>query len=127
MSNKTNRKNRTDLTVNWPSSNEYFTVKDLFQLNPQFIKITLRVRLRKAIEEQRTVAVIGTMMGSKGRPSLVYAMTPVSQELVESARQNKQMSIVGENELVKVLEITPTADPVNVEDVQVVGEPVSVE
>jgi type III secretion system FlhB-like substrate exporter len=117
MSNKTNRKNRTNQTPNWPSSNGYFTVNELFQANPEIIKITLRVKLKKAIDEAKSIAVIGSKKGSHGRPSLVYAMTPVSQEVINKAR-SEGIDIVGDTDLVKVLEITPvneaTATPVQV-------------
>ena len=108
MSNKPNRKNRTDLVVNWPTNGKHFTVNDLFDLNPEFIRITLRVRLQKAITETKTVAVIGTLAGNKGRPKQVYVMTPVSREIIEEARLNEKITIVPDGELVKVLEITPT-------------------
>ena len=105
MSNKTTRKNRTNLTLKWPDS-EYFTVNELFDANPEFIRITLRVRLKKEIDEAKAVAVIGSKKGSHGRPALVYTMTPVSQETIDKARTDG-IDIVGDNDLVKVLEITP--------------------
>ena len=106
MSNKTTRKNRTNLTLKWPSTTGYFTVNELFESNPEFIRITLRVRLKKEIEDSKTVAVIGTKKGSHGRPALVYSLTPVNQEVIDKARADG-VDIVGDNDLVKVLEITP--------------------
>ena len=49
---KTTRKNKTNLTIIWPANTEYFTTETLHALNPNFINITLRVRLKKAIEEE---------------------------------------------------------------------------
>ena len=50
MSKKIERKNRTILNVNWPKT-PYFTIEELWILNPQFVNITLRVRLTKEIEK----------------------------------------------------------------------------
>ena len=38
---KTDRKNKTNLTVNWPKN--IFTIEELNQKNPEFVNITLRV------------------------------------------------------------------------------------
>jgi len=83
---KTQRKNNTNLTVNWPGSTDYFTIKDLRSMNADFVEITLRVRLKKAIDEEKTVGVIGTTNPGKGRPSLVFAMRPVLQSVLDSAK-----------------------------------------
>jgi len=112
MSNKTTRKNRTNLTLKWPT-NEYFTVNELFDANPEFIRITLRVRLKKEIEDSKTVAVIGTKKGNHGRPAMVYSMTPVNQEVIDRARADG-VDVVGDNDLVKVLEIAPVNESTTV-------------
>lgn len=83
--NKTDRKNKTNLTVTWPTHGGYFTIKDLMACNPEFIEITLRVRLDKAIKKDKTVEIIGYKNTGKGRPTMVIAMTPVSNELREQA------------------------------------------
>jgi hypothetical protein len=80
-------------------------VKDLFNLNPTGKKITLRVRLSKAIEKN-TVAKIGTMAQPKGAPCIVYAFTPLSQSVLDKADKDGVM-ILSRSELVKVLDITP--------------------
>jgi len=86
MVKKTQRKNNTNLTVKWPGTSSYFTIKDLLASNPDFVEITLRVRLKKAIDEEKTVGVIGTTNPGKGRPSLVFAMRPVLQSVLDSAK-----------------------------------------
>ena len=45
---KTDRKNKTNLTVTWPSN--VFTIKELNAQNTDFVEITLRVRMKKAID-----------------------------------------------------------------------------
>lgn len=80
---KTNRKNKTNLVVNWPTG--WFTVDSLLAENSEFEKITLRVRVKKALED-KSVGVIGTLKGSKGRPKLVFATLPVSQETLVDAK-----------------------------------------
>jgi hypothetical protein len=81
---KTNRKNKTNLVVNWVNS--FFTIEDLHAANPNFVEITLRSRLNSAKKENQ-IAEIGCIHSGKGRPKLVFATTPVSKELLESARQ----------------------------------------
>jgi len=86
MSNKkTDRKNKTNLTVTWPSNDTYFGVSDLVNLNKDFIAITLRVRLKNALDEG-VVTQIGTVHGGKGRPKLAFAMSPVTDAAINSAR-----------------------------------------
>ena len=81
---KTNRKNKTNQVVNW--LNNFFTIKDLHAANPSFIEITLRSRIDHAIKDN-TIAKIGSIHNGKGRPKLIFAMTPVTKEMLEEARQ----------------------------------------
>ena len=81
---KNTRKNNTGKDVNWPTT-PHFIIDDLFALNPKFVKITLRVRLTKAIDEDGKVAEIGSIPGGKGRPKKVFAFTPVTKELLDKA------------------------------------------
>jgi len=74
---KTNRQNKTGLTVNWPTGfytmetcESHPNIPSLWDHNQQFILITLRVRLTNAIEEKQVVK-LGTLKGVKGRPKLV--------------------------------------------------------
>jgi hypothetical protein len=82
---KTNRKNKTNLTINWVNS--FFTIEDLHAANPNFVEITLRSRLNSAKKENQ-ISEIGTLHNGKGRPKLVFATTPVSKEVLKSARQS---------------------------------------
>ena len=82
---KTNRKNKTNQVVKWPAG--YFTIKQLNEQNVDFVNITLRVRLNKAIEDKKVVE-LGVMQASKGRPNLVFACSPVDASVIESARTN---------------------------------------
>lgn len=116
MSNKkTNRKNKTNLTVTWPSANKYFTIADLMETNKEFIPITLRVRLKNAIDDG-TVAEIGTIHGGKGRPKLAFAMNPVTEDVLATARQ-AEVVLHDKYNTVKVLDVTskPTETPVETE------------
>ena len=105
MSNtkKTDRKNKTNLTVTWPSNDTYFGVNDLAQLNKDFIGITLRVRLKNALDEG-VVTQIGTVHGGKGRPKLAFAMSPVSAAAITSA-QTAGVMLVDKYNTVGVLDV----------------------
>lgn len=89
---KTNRQNKTGLTVNWPTGfytmetcESHPNVPSIWNQNQHFILITLRVRLTNALEDKQVVK-LGTLKGSKGRPKLVFATTPVSQKTIDDAR-----------------------------------------
>ena len=86
---KTTRKNNTNLTIKWPSNDEYFTITSLIEQNPHMLTssgsdITLRVRLRKAIDEN-LVTEIGYKNVGKGRPTLAFSMTPVNPSVLLKA------------------------------------------
>lgn len=103
--NKTNRKNKTKLNVNWPKDS-LFTFKELHAQNSQFDKeITLRVRLAKAITEG-TIVELGTKNLGKGRPLAVYSMTPVSDKLIETAK--KEDVVIHESVTVNIVDIKDT-------------------
>ncbi len=83
--NKTDRKNKTNLVVKWPTHGSYFTFEELVALNPDFKEITLRVRLEKSMKTDKIVSLIGTKNVGKGRPVMVIAMNPVTQEMLDKA------------------------------------------
>lgn len=83
MNKKTNRKNKTNLTVKWPVG--YFTIDQLNKENSEFINITLRVRLKSALEDKQVVE-IGTLHAGHGRPKLAFACAPVSASTIQAAR-----------------------------------------
>lgn len=101
---KTNRKNKTNLSVTWPAPGKYFTIVDLMNTNKDFIQITLRVRLKNAIDEG-TVAEIGTIHGGKGRPKLAFAMNPVTEDVLADARQS-EVILHDKYNTIKVLDVT---------------------
>ena len=103
--NKTTRKNKTNLTINWPANTEYFTMDSLQSLNPNFINITLRVRLTKAVAEEKIVAVIGTKNYGKGRPKLIMAMRPVLPCVLDKAK-NDGVFIENETSLIPVMDVS---------------------
>jgi hypothetical protein len=104
--NKTSRKNKTNLTVNWPSNTEYFTIKSLLALNPSFVEITLRVRLKNAVDKEKSVEVIGTHNSGKGRPTLIFAMAPVLPSVIEKARLDEKIHIESDTKTVPVLDVS---------------------
>ena len=124
---KTNRQNKTGLTVYWPTGfytmetcESHPNIASLWDHNQHFILITLRVRLTNAIEEKQVVK-LGTLKGVKGRPKLVFANAPVSQATVEAARNAGV--IVDENIPNMVNVVSVAANTVETEE-SVVSEPV---
>ena len=110
MSNtkKTDRKNKTNLTVNWPSNDTYFGVSELTNLNKEFIAITLRVRLKNALDEG-VVTQIGTVHGGKGRPKLAFAMSPLTEAAITAAR-SAGVVLVDKYNTVNVLDVKAEAE-----------------
>jgi len=109
---KTQRKNKTNLTLSWPENTEYFTIKDLCTLNPEFVEITLRVRLKKALDEEKIVGVIGSTNPGKGRPSLVFAMRPVIQSVLDKAKA-AGIQLEDQSRLVNVMTVATSTPSTN--------------
>lgn len=80
---KTDRKNKTNLTVTWPSN--VFTIEDLSNLNSEFVIITLRVRLKNAIEAS-DVTRLGVIPNGKGRPTNAYVYGTVTEAHIDEAK-----------------------------------------
>ena len=80
---KTDRKNKTNLVVTWPTN--LFTIEELNNANPEFVNITLRVRLKNAIMDGK-VSEVGYLHNGKGRPRVVLACTPVTEQHVLEAK-----------------------------------------
>lgn len=123
MNRKTERKNKTNQVVSWPTRDEYFTIDNLIQANPHMLTasgsdITLRVRLSDAITKKQTVVAIGTRNCGKGRPKLAFAMTPVTQTALDKAKTDGIM-LLDESKFVTIMEIKPVVEtaPVAVEPV----------
>ena len=79
--NKTSKKNA--LTIEWPTS--HFTIDDVQGKYPDVVNITLRFRVKKAMENKEIVT-IGKIKPAIGRPKLVFARANPSKELIEAAK-----------------------------------------
>lgn len=60
-------KKPTNLSIIWPAPNVVFTIKALWKANPEFVPITLRVKLNQAIEKGQ-VKIVGVITPKRGRP-----------------------------------------------------------
>ena len=108
---KTDRKNKTNLTVTWPSN--IFTIKELNAQNPDFVEITLRVRMKKAMESGE-ITDIGVLHNGKGRPTLVFVHGTPTKEHIEEAKSRQV--ILKDVSTVNVIKITNVASPVDIFD-----------
>jgi hypothetical protein len=81
MSN-TNKKNATNIA--WPT-NSHFTIDDIQNQYPDIVNITLRFKVKKAVESKEIVT-IGKIKPAIGRPKIVFAVASPSKELLEAAR-----------------------------------------
>lgn len=98
MDKKTERKNKKNLVVNWPTT-PFFTINDILALNDAK-PITLRVRLAKQIEAGKAIE-IGCKTGGQGRPKKVFAFTPIADTTFELAKA-ENIILVDENRLKKM-------------------------
>jgi hypothetical protein len=60
---------RKKLVVNWPAGK--FSIADLEQSHPKAVPITLRFRVKKALESG-TIRPAGKVEGEIGRPTLLF-------------------------------------------------------
>lgn len=105
---KTDRKNKTNLTINWPTNT--FTIKELNEANPEFVEITLRVRLKKAIETGE-VNEMGVLHNGKGRPTIVFVHGTPTQDHIDEAKSREV--ILKDNVTINVLTVDATKPSVN--------------
>lgn len=82
MSNTTNKKNST-AAIEWPTG--HFTIEDIQNKYPDVVNITLRFRVKKAVESKEIVN-IGKVKPAIGRPKIVYARANPTAELLEAAK-----------------------------------------
>lgn len=108
---KTDRKNKTNLTVTWPSN--VFTIKELNVNNPEFVEITLRVRMKKAMESGE-ITEIGVLHNGKGRPTLVFVYGTPTKEHIEEAKSRQV--ILKDASSVNVIKITSMPTTVDIFD-----------
>ena len=84
MSNKTNKTSKKNsFVIEWPTS--HFTIDDIQGKYPDAVNITLRFRVKQAVEN-KDVMVIGKIKPAIGRPRLVFSRANPSKELLESAK-----------------------------------------
>lgn len=78
----TNRKNNTT-SIEWPTG--HFTIEDIQNKYPDVINITLRFKVKKAVESKEIVS-IGKIKPAIGRPKIVFARSNPTQELMDAAK-----------------------------------------
>jgi hypothetical protein len=108
---KTDRKNKTNLTVTWPSN--IFTIKELNAQNTDFVEITLRVCMKKAMESGE-ITDIGVLHNGKGRPTLVFVYGTPTKEHIEEAKSRQV--ILKDVSSINVIKITNTPTAVDIFD-----------
>jgi hypothetical protein len=108
---KTDRKNKTNQTINWPSN--IFTIKELNAQNPDFVEITLRTRMKKSMDSGE-ITDIGVLHNGKGRPTLVFVYGTVTNEHIEEAKSRQV--ILKDVSNVNVIKITNTPTTVDIFD-----------
>ena len=74
---------KNQIAIEWPT-NTHFTIKELCKKYPDFIEITLRFRIKRALENKEIV-VIGKVKPAIGRPQLVFTKANPTKETLEAA------------------------------------------
>lgn len=83
MSNNNKTSKKTARMIEWPTS--HFTIDDIQSKYPDVVNITLRFRVKKAMENKEIVT-IGKIKPSIGRPKLVFARANPTRELFDAAK-----------------------------------------
>jgi hypothetical protein len=104
---KTGRKNKTNLTITWPAMG-FFNHEDLKKTNPEFVDITLRVRIKAAVENG-TIKDIGILHNGKGRPKNVYSIN-INDSVIENAKK-AGVTLHDQYLVEKITDITNTEKP----------------
>ena len=74
---------KNQVAIEWPT-NTHFTIEELCKKYPSFIEITLRFRVKRALENKEIV-VIGKVKPAIGRPKLVFVKANPTKEVLEAA------------------------------------------
>lgn len=77
----TKKKNATN--IEWPTS--HFTIDDVQNKYPDVVNITLRFRVKKAVESKEIVT-IGKIKPAIGRPKIVFAPANPTQDILDAAK-----------------------------------------
>lgn len=124
---QTQRKNNTNRELLLPNSSAtYFSIQDLVKLNSNLLTasksdITIRVKLTKKIEDGKVVE-IGSLTGGQGRPQKVFAITPVTQLVINKAKADNINLVDNADKLVNAINVsTPTLATVTTSPTSVVA------
>lgn len=79
---KTKPTKKASVLIDWPTS--HFTIEDVQKKYPSIVNITLRFRVKKALDAKEIVT-IGKIKPAIGRPKLVFARANASKEVLEAA------------------------------------------
>lgn len=83
MSNNNKTSKKTARTIEWPTS--HFTIDDIQSKYPDVVNITLRFRVKKAMENKEIVT-IGKIKPAIGRPKIVFASANPSSDILAAAK-----------------------------------------
>ncbi len=105
MIRKTNRKNKTNIQLVYPTTS-LWTLKELFELNASVKQITVRTKVTPRIEANE-ISVVGSKPQPKGRPQLVFSFNPTKQVLDEAVSKGINLSPKYVQKDIPVLNINP--------------------
>jgi len=79
---KTKPTKKTSVVIDWPTG--HFTITDVQKKYPSIVNITLRFRVKKALDAKEIVN-IGKIKPAIGRPKLVFTRANATKEVLEAA------------------------------------------
>ena len=101
---------KTKLVIEWPE-NTHFSIEDVQAKYEKSPNITIRFRINQALEA-KTIVRLGKTQGGVGRPILMFAKNPASNEVLTKA---KAAGVILNSEHVVVSEVA-TFDSSKVEE-----------
>ncbi len=121
MSTKTTKTKKVSVVIEWPTT--HFTIDDIQKKYPSVINITLRFRVKKAVENKEIVT-IGKIKPAIGRPKLVFARVNPTADLLEAAKAAGVLPLE-DKAAVPVAEMKTAKAPKTVATPAAVNEPVT--
>ena len=105
--------NKHKAPIVWPEG--HFTIDDIHnKIVPDMVMITLRFRVKRALED-KVIQTIGRIKPPIGRPKLVFAKSPATQEVIDAPRAAGVLPPNDDTVKVKVVDVKPSVEePVSI-------------
>jgi hypothetical protein len=95
---------RNTVAIEWPTTG-HFTIEDLQKKYPSMVNITLRFRVKKALDNKE-ISQVGRIKPAIGRPRLVFVKGPATKEVVEAVLKTGVLPLIDKKEQTASVTVT---------------------